>query len=277
MTGFNKEKDRENVEWSNTWIDNAKNFGCPRILLVGDSVSREFRSSLGKLLPKYAVDFVGSSASIEDDLLYDVCDIFFKNKEYNYSLILVNIGEKHGMYLHTADNAEDAERYEQAYQKFLGYLYSHTPNIVILTTTPNVRVDNLKKFDDNVNKEICSRNKIQTQVSETLAFQTINLYFHVVQQKFKYRDTQHFSGKKYQLALADYIISSLSALRLITQIRPHYRIRWQGIFSAELAEHNKLKIKWGYGLYKVVRVNGVIKYYLADFCIKTKVRKSNHG
>ena len=252
MTGFNKEKDRENVEWSNTWIDNAKNFGCPRILLVGDSVSREFRSSLGKLLPKYAVDFVGSSASIEDDLLYDVCDIFFKNKEYNYSLILVNIGGKHGMYLHTADNAEDAERYEQAYQKFLGYLYSHTPNIVILTTT-------------------------QTQVSETLAFQTINLYFHVVQQKFKYRDTQHFSGKKYQLALADYIISSLSALRLITQIRPHYRIRWQGIFSAELAEHNKLKIKWGYGLYKVVRVNGVIKYYLADFCIKTKVRKSNHG
>lgn len=99
------------------------------------------------------------------------------------------------MYLHTADNAEDAERYEQAYQKFLGYLYSHTPNIVILTTTPNVRVDNLKKFDDNVNKEICSRNKIQTQVSETLAFQTINLYFHVVQQKFKYRDTQHFPGK----------------------------------------------------------------------------------
>ena len=98
-----------------------------------------------------------------------------------------------------------------------------------------------------------------------------------VQQKLKYRDTQHFSGKKYQLALADYIISSLSALRLITQIRPHYRIRWQGIFSAELAEHNKLKIKWGYGLYKVVRVNGVIKYYLADFCIKTKVRKSNHG
>lgn len=177
MTGFNKEKDRENVEWSNTWIDNAKNFGCPRILLVGDSVSREFRSSLGKLLPKYAVDFVGSSASIEDDLLYDVCDIFFKNKEYNYSLILVNIEGKHGMYLHTADNAEDAERYEQAYQKFLGYLYSHTPNIVILTTTPNVRVDNLKKFDDNVNKEICSRNKIQTQVSETLAFQTIKPVF----------------------------------------------------------------------------------------------------
>lgn len=94
MTGFNKEKDRENVEWSNTWIDNAKNFGCPRILLVGDSVSREFRSSLGKLLPKYAVDFVGSSASIEDDLLYDVCDIFFKNKEYNYSLIL-EIGRAH--------------------------------------------------------------------------------------------------------------------------------------------------------------------------------------
>lgn len=50
------------------------------------------------------------------------------------------------MYLHTADNAEDAERYEQAYQKFLGYLYSHTPNIVILTTTPNVRVDNLKNL-----------------------------------------------------------------------------------------------------------------------------------
>lgn len=277
MTGFNKEKDRENVEWSNTWIDNAKNFGCPRILLVGASGAREFRSSLGKLLPKYAVDFVGSSASIEDHLLYDVCDMFFKNKEYSYSLILVNIGGKHGMYLHTADNAEDAEQYERAYQKFLGYLYSHTPNIVILTTAPNVRANNLKKFDDDVNREICSRNKIQTQVSETLAFQTIDLYSHAVQKKFKYRDTQHFAGKKYQLALADYIINSLSASQLITNIRPHYRKKWQGFFAAELAEHNKLKIKWGYGLCKVVRVNGVTKYYLADFCIKTKVRKSNHG
>lgn len=50
------------------------------------------------------------------------------------------------MYLHTADNAEDAEQYERAYQKFLGYLYSHTPNIVILTTAPNVRANNLKNL-----------------------------------------------------------------------------------------------------------------------------------
>lgn len=277
MTGFNKEKDRENIEWSNTWIDNARDFGCPRILLVGASGAREFRSSLGKLLPKYAVDFVGSSASIEDDLLYDVCDIFFKNKEYNYSLILVNIGGKHGMYLHTADNAEDAKRYEQAYRRFLDYLHSHATNIAVLTTTPNVRADNLKKFDEDINKEIRSRNKIQTQVSKSLSFQAIDLYSPVIQQKFKYRDTQHFAGKKYQLALADYIIGLLLASRLITVIRPHYRKRWKGFFSAKLAEHNKLKIKWGYGLYKVVRANGVIKYYLADFCIKTKTRKSNHG
>lgn len=63
---FYKELNRENVEWSNTWIDNARNFDCSRILLIGGSGAREFRSSLSKQLHGYAVDFIGTSSSLNE-------------------------------------------------------------------------------------------------------------------------------------------------------------------------------------------------------------------
>ena len=45
---------REITEWSNTWIEEATDLSKKRILLIGDSVAREFRSYISKLLPNYA-------------------------------------------------------------------------------------------------------------------------------------------------------------------------------------------------------------------------------
>lgn len=49
---------REDVEWSNTWISKA-NLDFPRCLLIGDSVTRDIRSTLEKLVADwFAVDFL---------------------------------------------------------------------------------------------------------------------------------------------------------------------------------------------------------------------------
>lgn len=46
---FNYQTDRETIEWSNIWIENAGSSASKRILIIGDSVARNFRGSISKL------------------------------------------------------------------------------------------------------------------------------------------------------------------------------------------------------------------------------------
>lgn len=58
---------RESVEWGNYWWDNANEIRNDRILLIGDSTSREYRSTLAEYMGK-PVDFIGSSSTVTDEL-----------------------------------------------------------------------------------------------------------------------------------------------------------------------------------------------------------------
>ena len=105
---------REEIEWTNTWIDYAFNPGHRRVLLLGDSVARQYRGRLRKQLEGTAIDFIGTSFSLEDEMLYRLLDCFFANREYAYDMLLLNLGGKHGYYLKTVQDEEDAARYRMA-------------------------------------------------------------------------------------------------------------------------------------------------------------------
>ena len=269
--------EREYVEWTNTWIENATSVQVRRILLIGGSCAREFRSSLNKLLPNYAVDFIGASCSLEDEALYNLCEMFKKNSPFSYDFILLNIGGKHGYYLHTSANLSDKNRFETALELFLNYLKNISPHIVFLTSTPTVRADKLNKLDEKINQEIISRNAIQNIVAEKFGYPLIDLYSFVLNHHFKYRDTQHFLNKKYQLMLAQHLLQQLVALHLLpSQSSVHKKTKNCFIFI-ELFPANKLKIKYMGGIFKIVRDKFLIKYYLLGFCIKSRLRKLNNG
>lgn len=48
---------REHVEWLNFWFDNANEKRSDRILLIGDSVTHDYRKPLAQLTKK-PVDFL---------------------------------------------------------------------------------------------------------------------------------------------------------------------------------------------------------------------------
>lgn len=70
---------REQIEWGNFWWEEANTI-CNRILLIGDSVTRGYRSSLHNALKEhgYVVDLCAFSASIVDVMTDKMLNSFFR-------------------------------------------------------------------------------------------------------------------------------------------------------------------------------------------------------
>ena len=115
---------------------------------------------MNTLLEEYDIDFIGSSASLEDRAIYDTCGAFFKQKT-KYILVLLNIGAQHGFYLNTKDKDEDRMRFTDACCQFFEYIQKKCPTLCLLTATPNSKKGEETILDENKNKEISSRNEVQ--------------------------------------------------------------------------------------------------------------------
>ena len=211
-----KFENRENIEWSNTWIENSTQKDKKRLLIIADSVAREFRGQISQSLDQYAIDFIGLSSSFEDSFMYNIIDAFFKNNIYKYEAILLNIGNQHGFYLKTVENKNDEARYKNAWISFVNYIKKYNQKIILLTATPNVLNDDIKTYNSQINLEIMHRNKIQIDTIKSIGAQYIDLYNFVQKNNFPYRDRQHFSGVDTQIKISEYIIQNLRTLGVIS-------------------------------------------------------------
>lgn len=209
LTDFNPLQDREFIEWSNTWVEDARDFKKKRILIIGDSVARAFRGSLNDKLPQYSIDFIGFSFSLEDSSLYNICQAYFADRHYCYDMILLNVGAQHGFYIAADKKTTDADKFKVAYDNFLNYVKDYCQNIAVLTATPNVLDSDVSKYDEVKNKEIVKRNQLSEEIAKKYGYPVVDLYDFVIKQKYSYADRQHFSEKKTQEEIADYIIKEL--------------------------------------------------------------------
>ena len=81
---------RERIEWSNIWWETANDVQQKRIALLGDSVTRGFRSKLNsRLKGRYVVDICASSSQITDSLLWKEYKFFFDCSEWQYSMFFL--------------------------------------------------------------------------------------------------------------------------------------------------------------------------------------------
>lgn len=73
---YNGLNGREEIEWSNVWIDSANEKTNVRYLLIGDSTMRMVRSTFARLT-SCPVDLIGTSSKLNDKLFVDLIDTFF--------------------------------------------------------------------------------------------------------------------------------------------------------------------------------------------------------
>lgn len=122
--------EREDIEWSNVWIDSANVETSVRYLLIGDSTMRMVRSTFASLT-SCPVDMIGTSSNLNDKLFVDLIDTFFADTIYRYDAIFVQLGH-HGRV--GADGIYQEEDYAKFYSEFeslIKFLTQYSNKIIV--------------------------------------------------------------------------------------------------------------------------------------------------
>ena len=120
---------KESIEWCDIWISHANETNLPRVLLIGDSITRAYYPEVEKQLAgKAYVGRLSSSAFISDPALLKQIEMVLK--EYKFDVIHFNNG------MHGWQHSEI--EYEQAFPKFLKAIQKYAPHAKLIwaNTTP---------------------------------------------------------------------------------------------------------------------------------------------
>ena len=146
---------RESIEWCDIWISHANETNLPRVLLIGDSITRTYYPQVEKHLEgKAYVGRLSSSAFISDPVLLKQIEMVLG--QYKFDVIHFNNG------MHGWQHSE--KEYEQAFPKFLKTIQKYAPNTKLiwanttpLKVSPNLPADNQTQAAD---ERIAARNAI---------------------------------------------------------------------------------------------------------------------
>lgn len=207
---------REEVLWTNAGRDDAASIGKRRWLLIGGSTEREYRGRLQELCnPRgISVDLFSTSLSVEDVDYLNELIFYFSYPEYTYDHILVALGYHHGMDKRICDSEAEYNERKKYCEEIIKLCIDKCPNVVMLSGTPEVLKNNVKIFNDDVNREIEARNKLCQEVADKYMLHYIDNYYLVKEFKhnWRYEDNVHFKGKNEYFNLAKNIFDYIEKL-----------------------------------------------------------------
>lgn len=120
---------RESIEWCDIWISHANETNLPRVLLIGDSITRAYYPEVEKdLVGKAYVGRFSSSAFISDPALLKQIELVLS--QYKFDIIHFNNG------MHGWQHSE--EQYAQAFPEYLKTIQKYAPDAKLIwaDTTP---------------------------------------------------------------------------------------------------------------------------------------------
>lgn len=218
---------REFIEWTNGWHEDADNPNKRRWLIIGDSVARDWRGRLQEMVRaiNVSIDFFATSLHIEDPAFFKELQHFISFEEYRYEIIFVNWGGHHGFSRTCADNPEIYFSYKTHYENLINYLHevalikNNASKIILVSSTPTVMKDNTNNFDDEKNREIFIRNKIAYELAVQYKFFYIDHFGLIMNNRnfFVYADSFHFGSRNESILLADFILKVLIQNKIVDE------------------------------------------------------------
>src|ERR1700677_4135063 len=107
---------KESIEWCDIWISHANETNLPRVLLIGDSITRAYYPEVEKHLERKAyVGRLSSSAFISDPVLLKQIEMVLG--QYKFDVIHFNNG-MHGWQPSEAEYAPAFPEYLKTIQKY---------------------------------------------------------------------------------------------------------------------------------------------------------------
>ncbi|HEY4414157.1 MAG TPA: SGNH/GDSL hydrolase family protein [Verrucomicrobiae bacterium] len=150
---------RESIEWCDLWISHANETNLPRVLLIGDSITRAYYPEVEKQLAgKAYVGRLASSAFISDPAL--LRQIKMVLSQYPFDVIHFNNG-MHGWQHSEAEYAAAFPGYLAAIQKYAPQAKLIWANTTTLKVSPPLSADNQTQATD---ERVAARNAIAGKI-----------------------------------------------------------------------------------------------------------------
>ena len=195
---------REKIEWLDVWIPDTNERGLPRVLLVGDSITRGYGKQVeAGLKGKAYVARLATSKSLGDPALLDQVGLVLR--EHQFDIIHFNNG------MHGDGYSEEA--YAAALPPMLAWLRRDAPGArIVLCTTTDVRErNNLEKVLPKTGRMV-RRNELVIEFAKREKL-PVNDLFGLIQDHPEYHalDGVHFNEKG-SAALAEQVVSAIVKL-----------------------------------------------------------------
>lgn len=192
---------RERIEWIDIWVTDADKDDLPRVLLVGDSITRGYFGAVEKhLAGKAYCARLTTSKCVSDPTFND--DLKLILKQYQFSVIHFNNG------LHGWGFTED--QYRDGLETTVIALKEHAGDAELIwaTTTPVRERGNLETFAERTDRVIV-RNELASEIMTELQVPTDDL-FELVKDHAEWTsgDGVHFNGQGNE-ALAEQVATSV--------------------------------------------------------------------
>ncbi len=195
---------REKIEWLDVWIPDTNSTGLPRVLLIGDSITRGYGKQVETGLKDQAyVARLTTSKSLGDPALLEQISLVLR--EHTFDVIHFNNG------MHGEGYSEDA--YAAALPEMLQTLKQGAPKArLILVTTTDVRESkNLEQLKPKTDRMI-RRNELLNAFAKREKLPVNDLYAVIAgHPEFHVPDGVHFNENG-NAAMARQVIAALLPL-----------------------------------------------------------------
>jgi lysophospholipase L1-like esterase len=191
---------REGTEWTDVWLPNTNAHDLPRVLLIGDSITRAYFTAVeSNLKGKAYVARIATSKAVGDPALLTELAAFLP--EARFDVIHFNVG------MHGWDYTEDD--YRKYFPDMVAAIRKYAPGakLVWATTTP-VRKDREKGA---TNARIEVRNAIVKELAAAQRIPVDDLHAAIAAHVEMHSDDIHFN-KEGSALLADQVAAEISKL-----------------------------------------------------------------
>ncbi len=188
---------RESIEWCDIWISHANETNLLRVLLIGDSIARDYYPEVEKRLAgKAFVARLATSRFVADPVLLKEIELVLD--ETKFDVIVFNNGT-HGW------QHSEAE-YRKAFPKFIKTIRANAPKarLIWATTTPlrdgrGITYDTKAEYSD---ERIAARNTFAAEIVAVQKIPTVDLNAAVRGHPEFHSDNVHFNGQGVQILAA---------------------------------------------------------------------------
>ncbi|MCI0533875.1 MAG: SGNH/GDSL hydrolase family protein [Verrucomicrobiales bacterium] len=188
---------RESIEWCDIWISHANETKLPRVLLIGDSIVRDYYPEVEKRLAgKSFVARLATSRFVADPVLHKEIELVLEGTKFD--VIVFNNG------MHGWQHSE--AKYREAFPKIIKTIQAHAPKAKLIwaTTTPlrdgkGVTGDTKAEYSD---ERIAARNALAEEVVAARTIETVDLNAAVQGRSELHSDNVHFNGQGNQMLAA---------------------------------------------------------------------------